>query len=223
MCIILISLGAIALVFYLLEKCKRYSLKGVLIKTVVSLLFIATALAGAIQNHNHILNNFIISGLIMGLLGDIFLDDKLYTYAGFIVFAIGHILFITGMMLQFFGNSNFLYILIPIGGAILFTIINLLTEKPMRLAFRDLKIIVCIYAFILALNPLTSLMLCIVTNWSSPSLIMLLVGGISFAVSDLVLSKTYFGEGHEKPIDFILNYITYYGAQFIIAFSLLFL
>ena len=230
-CIILIVLGAIALVFYLLEKCKRYSLKGVLIKTVVSLLFIAVALAGAIQNQNHILNNFIIAGLIMGLLGDIFLDlkyvypndDKIYTYAGFIVFAIGHILFITGMMLQFFKGGNWFYFLIPVLGAALFVIINLLTEKPMGLAFKDLKIIVCIYAFILALNPLTSLMLCIYTGWSSPSLIMLLAGGISFAVSDLVLSKTYFGEGHEKPLDFILNYITYYGAQFIIAFSLLFI
>ena len=229
-CIILIVLGAGALVFYLLEKCKRYSLKGVLIKTVVSLLFIATALAGAIQNPNHILNNFIIAGLIMGLLGDIFLDlkyvypkdDKIYTYAGFIVFAIGHILFIAGTMLQFFGNANLLYLLIPILGGIVFVIVNLLTEKPMGLSFKDLKVIVCIYAFILALNPLTSLMLCITTGWSSPSLIMLFVGGISFAVSDLVLSETYFGEGHERPIDFILNYITYYGAQFLIAFSLLF-
>ena len=229
-CIILIALGAVALVFYLLEKCKRYSFKGVMIKTVVSLLFIATALAGAIQNPNHILNNFIIAGLIMGLLGDIFLDlkyvypndDKIYTYAGFIVFAIGHILFITGMMLQFFGGGNFLYFLIPVAVALVFVIVNLITEKPMGLAFKDLKIIVCVYAFILALNPLTSLMLCIHTGWSCPSLIMLFAGGISFAVSDLVLSGTYFGEGHEKPIDFILNYITYYGAQFIIAFSLLF-
>ena len=230
-CIILIALGAIALVFYLLEKCKRYSLKGVLIKTIVSLLFIATALAGTIQNQGHILNNFIIAGLILGLLGDIFLDlkyvypndDKPYTYAGFIVFGIGHILFIIGMLLQFFGGGNMLYFLIPVGGALAFAFINLLTEKPMGLAFKDLKLIVCIYAFILALNPFTSLLLCIHTGWSNPSIIMLFVGGILFAVSDLVLSKTYFGEGHEKPLDFILNYLTYYGAQFIIAFSLLFL
>ena len=230
-CIILIVLGAGALAFYLLEKCKRYSLKGVLIKTVVSLLFIVTALAATIQNPGHILNNFIIAGLILGLLGDIFLDlkyvypndDKPYTYAGFIVFGIGHILFIIGMMIQFFGNGNFLYFLIPVVGALLFSIINLLTEKPMGLAFKDLKVIVCIYAFILALNPLTSLLLCIHTGWANPSIIMLFVGGILFAVSDLVLSKTYFGEGHEKPLDFILNYVTYYGAQFVIAFSLLFL
>ena len=229
-CIILIVLGAAALVFYLLEKCKRYSLKGVLIKTVVSLLFVATAIAASIQNHGHILNDFIIAGLIMGLLGDIFLDlkyvypkdDKPYTYAGFIVFGIGHILFITGMLLQFLGNNSFVYFLIPLGGALVFALVNLFTEKLMKLEFKDYKIIVCIYAFILALNPFTSLMLCILNGFASTALILLLVGGVLFAVSDLVLSKTYFGEGHEKPLDFILNYITYYGAQFVIAFSLSF-
>ena len=52
---------------------------------------------------------------------------------------------------------------------------------------------------------------------------MMFIGGILFAISDLVLSGTYFGEGKERPIDFILNYITYYGAQFTIAFSIMFL
>ena len=230
-CIILIVLGAIALTFYLIEKCKNYSLKGVLIKTVVSFLFIATALAGAFQNKGHELNLFVIAGLIMGLLGDIFLDlkyvypkdDKPYTYAGFIVFGVGHILFIIGMMLQFFQKGNILYFLIPLGGALIFAIINLFLAKPLKLDFKNYKIIVIIYAFILAMNPFTALMLCIYTSWSVPTLIMLFVGGILFAVSDLVLSKTYFGKGHEKPIDFILNYLTYYGAQFVIAFSLFFL
>ena len=37
------------------------------------------------------------------------------------------------------------------------------------------------------------------------------------------LSGTYFGEGKERPVDFVLNYVFYYGAQFTIAFSLLFL
>lgn len=225
------SLGAIALVFYLIEKCKSYSVKSVLIKSVVSLLFIGTAIAATFQNQGHILNAFIIVGLIMGLLGDIFLDfkyvypkdSKLYTYAGFIVFAIGHILAIIGMLLEFYSKGNMLFFLIPVGGAIIFVIINLLTEKPLKHDFKDYRLIVCIYAFILAMNPLTTLMLCIYTSWSVTTLVMLFIGGVLFAISDLVLSGTYFGEGHEKPIDFILNYLTYYGAQFLIAFSLLFL
>ena len=230
-CIGFIALGVVALVFYLLEKCKNYSLKGVLIKTFVSLCFLATALAASQLNGGHIINVFVISGLILGLLGDIWLDlkyvypneDKIFTLAGFSVFAVGHILFITGMMMEFFGNNSFLLFLIPLGGAAIFAIANLLLSKPMKLNFKDLKWVVTGYAFLLALNPMTSLMLNILNGWSSTTLIMLFVGGISFAISDLVLSNTYFGEGHEKPIDFILNYITYYGAQFLIAFSIFFL
>lgn len=93
----------------------------------------------------------------------------------------------------------------------------------MKHCFKGYKLIVSIYAFLLAMNPLTSLMLCIYLNWTSTTLIMLFIGGILFAISDLVLSGTYFGKDHEKPLDFILNYLTYYGAQFVIAFSLLFL
>lgn len=230
-CIILTSLGILSVVFYLLEKCRRYSLKGVLIKCVASLLFIATAIAANAQNNGHILSNFVIAGLIVGLLGDIFLDlkyvypkdSKLYTYAGFIVFGIGHILFVTGLMLEFYSDGSMLYFLIPISGSILFVIINLLLEKPMKHSFKGYKFIVSIYAFLLAMNPLTSLLLCIYLNWSSTALIMFFIGGILFTISDLVLSGTYFGKDHEKPLDFILNYLTYYGAQFVIAFALLFL
>lgn len=230
-CIILTSLGLLSVAFYVFEKCKSYSLKSVFIKCVASLLFIATAIAASAQNKGHILSNFVIAGLIVGLLGDIFLDlkyvypkdSKLYTYAGFIVFGIGHILFVTGLMLEFYGDGNMLYFLIPMIGSILFVIINLLLEKPMKHSFKGYKLIVSIYAFLLAMNPLTSLMLCIYLNWTSTTLIMLFIGGILFAISDLVLSGTYFGKGHEKPLDFILNYLTYYGAQFVIAFSLLFL
>ena len=230
-CLAFIILGVITLVFYLFEKCKNYSLKGVLIKTIVSLFFLATALAASFQNPNHSLNAFVIAGLIMGLLGDIWLDlkyvypkeDKIYSYAGFIVFGIGHILFVTGMMLEFFTGGNLLYFLIPLGGGILFSIVNLLLEKPMKHNFGDMKWIVTAYAFLLALTPLTSLMLCIYTGWASTALIILFVGGVLFVISDLVLSNTYFGEGHEKPIDFILNYLTYYGAQYLIALSILFL
>lgn len=230
-CLIFVILGVLSLVFYLIEKCKNYSLKGVLIKTAVSLFFIATALAGAFQKSVHILNPFVISGLFLGLLGDIWLDlkyvykehDKLYTYSGFIAFGVGHILFIVGLLLEFIDINSLIYLLIPIGGSVLFMIANLLLEKPMKHDFKDMKIIVSVYAFLLSLNPFVTLLLCVLTNFTIPTLITFFIGGILFVISDLVLSNTYFGEGHETPIDFILNYLTYYGAQFVIAFSLVLL
>ena len=221
LCVALIGCGVIGLVFYLLEKCHRYSLRGVLIKSVVSLCFLAVA----------ILNGFIVFGLALGLLGDIWLDlkyvypkdSKAYTYSGFIVFGIGHILFVTGMMMEFYEGGNMLYFLIPIGASFLFAIAIFILAKPLKLDFGNYKWIVAIYAFLLAMNPATALLVSIHAGWQSVTTIMLLCGGVLFAISDLVLSGTYFGEGKERPIDFILNYLTYYSAQFTIAFSIMFL
>ena len=230
-CVVLMALGVVGLVFYLLEKCRRYSLKGVVIKALVSLCFIAVGVVSSYLKSGHLLSPFIVIGLVLGASGDIWLDlkyvypkdDRLYSYAGFIVFGVGHILFITGMFLEFLGQGNPLYVILPIALAILIGIGNLFLAKPMKLDYGDMKAIVLLYSFCLFALPLSALSLCILHGFANPTLIMLFVGGILFAVSDLVLSGTYFGKGHERPIDFILNYLTYYPAQFFIAFSLFFL
>ena len=229
--IVLLCLGAIGLVFYLLEKCRRYSLRGVLIKSMVSLLFVALAAYSAWYNGGHSLNAFIVIGLVLGLLGDIWLDlkyvypkdDKLYSYAGFAVFGAGHILYVVGMYLEFFGDANALYLVLPLVGAVALAFGNLLMSKPLNLDYGSMKWVVVAYAATLFSTPLCALSLCILHSFQVPSLTLLFVGGILFAISDLVLSGTYFGKGHEKPLDFILNYVTYYPAQFLIAFSLFFL
>ena len=59
-------------------------------------------------------------------------------------------------------------------------------------------------------------------EWSEAALNLLFAGAVLFTASDLVLSGTYFGTGQERPINFILNYFTYYPAQFLIATALMF-
>ena len=231
LCITIIALGALICVFYVREKIKAYSVKSVVIKTVVSLLFVLLAAYCSFTKGNHPINTFIIFGLVLGLVGDIVLDlkyvypkdDKIYTYTGFIVFLLGHIFYIVGMYLEFFNDVSILYLIIPIAVAIVLGFANLFLAKPLKLNYGDLKLICLFYAMVLFANPLCSLSLLIANGWKSTSLIMMFVGGLLFAASDLVLSGTYFGEGHERPIDFILNYLTYYGAQYIIAFSIFFL
>ena len=229
--IILMVLGACSLTFFLIEKVKAYSVKATIIKSVTSLLFIVLATYSAFTSGHHIFSMFAIPALVLGLLGDIWLDfkyvypkeDKLYTYAGFIVFALGHILYVTGMFLEFLPEgSNPLFIILPIIVGIAGGALTVLMEKPLKLEYKDMKLIVFIYACFLFTNPAVAMSLLINHSFESTSLILLFIGGVFFAISDLILSGTYFG-GKERPFDIISNAITYYAAQYLIAFSIFFL
>ena len=46
---------------------------------------------------------------------------------------------------------------------------------------------------------------------------------VNFNSAKTQLSLDYFGEGRERPVDLLLNYLSYYPAQFLIAYSLLYL
>lgn len=231
LCIVFICLGAISLTLFLLEKTKRYSLKAVFLKTTTSLFFIATAAVSLILKGYHYLAVFVPFGLFLGLLGDIWLDlkyvyrehDVPYTYAGFISFGLGHIVYMSGLFLEFYHGESVLYIIIPFAVGLLLSFGNLFMEKPMKLKYGQMKPIAFVYGFILFSMTLSALSLSILHAFTNTTLIMFFIGGLLFAISDLILSGTYFGEGKERPIDITTNGITYYAAQFIIAFSLFFL
>ena len=227
--LILIGVAIVLLVFYLREKIKAYTLKEVFLKAIISLLFVSVGVYNYIVNkENHYLKIFIIIGLIFGLSGDVFLDlkyvyrdkENLFTYLGFVVFALGHICFIIAMISTVSFSVPVLYIIIPILISMIIGAGILVLAKPLKLDFKDKKVIVLLYSLCLFNTPLIAISLSIYLGFASNFLIMMAIGGVLFAASDLILSQTYFGEGHEKPIDFILNYLTYYSAQFVIAMSL---
>ena len=223
MCLILLILGAAALAVYIPEKIRGYTVKAVLKKSVVSLLFIAVAAAAGSQT---ILAQFIIVGLVCGLLGDIWLDlkyvypqhDDIYTYAGFAVFGIGHVLYVTGLIIQYGGG---LFLIASFALAVIGAIGNdLMGTKVMKLRFGKMRPVVFVYAFLLFCTVFVSGGLLLKNGVTM--LLMFFIGSVLFAVSDLILSGTYFGEGKERPVDIISNYVCYYAAQFLIAYSLTF-
>lgn len=228
LCILLTVAGAAALAWYLQEKLRRYTLRAVMRKALVSVFFIGVALAAACASGGSLLAYFVIGGLVLGLLGDVWLDlkyvypeqDAPYTYAGFVSFGIGHILFIAGMLLQY--RAPALWAIVPLAAAVVVSLGNAVLEKPMKLDYGRFRAIVIVYGALLFGTTLVALALSIRCGWSEKSLLLLFIGGVLFAVSDLVLSGTYFGKGKERPIDLLLNYLFYYGAQFVIAWSLLF-
>lgn len=229
--IILLSISFLAVTYFCYEKVKAYSLKAVLIKTVCSLLFIALATYSIFKTGYHYFSPFAILALVVGMLGDIFLEmkyvfkekDREFTYAGFIAFGLGHILYITGLFLEFYRQQNVLYTIMPFVFGLLMAVICLLIEKPFKLEYKSYKYIVFIYALSLFSDLGVTFSFFLMSSFQSTSLIMIFAGMALFALSDLVLNNTYFGEGHEKPIDLVSNTFMYYVAQNLIAFAIFFL
>ena len=233
-CMILLGLGALALVWYVREKIRAYSVKALFLKALVSTFFLSVAVCGWYTATGlrglQPLGVFVLLGLLLGLLGDVWLDAKYvfpekdvpFTYAGFASFGAGHVLFIVGLLLQYSDGRPWT-LLLPFLLALLLSLGNTALEKPMKLRFGKMKPVVIVYGFLLFSMLLTAGAQALLHGWQVPTLNLFFIGGALFTLSDLVLSGTYFGEGKERPVDLIANYVLYYGGQFLIALSLLFL
>ena len=230
-CIILLVFGALCLTLFLFEKIRGYSLREALIKSFTSFIFIALAAYSNYQNGNHPFGGFVICALALGMLGDIWLElkyvfkerDRMFTFSGFISFALGHVLYIVGMMTTLYDNYPWFAFAGPILFGLMCGAIVLVMERPLKMKYREYKLICFIYGSLLFTTLGTTLFLCIYNSFQVASLNMLFAGALLFAISDLILSGTYFGQGKERPVDLISNSVTYYMAQYIIAFSLFFL
>ena len=178
-----------------------------------------------------ILSFFIVPGLFLGLLGDIFLDLKyankeretLWTFLGFIVFGLGHILYIIGLFLEFYYNQSILYIVIPIVLAIAMGPATMAIGKAMGARYGKYYWIAFFYAMTLFGTVFSSFFIWMMCAFAETCLMLFTIGAVLFVTSDLILNMTYFTEGHEKPVDIISNSVTYYLAQFLIALAILFI
>ena len=223
MSLALIITGMIILVLYVREKIHGCTLKAVFLKTAVAVVFVSVAVTAG---SSAAVAPFIIMGLLFGLLGDIWLDlkyvfpsqDETFTYAGFLVFGIGHILYITGLLVQYgvraYIAASFCFALVAAG-------LVVILEKPMKLSYGRMRPVVMVYGLLLFSTVAVSGALLL--DHREPALCCIFIGSVMFAISDLILSGTFFGEGKDRPIDIIGNYIFYYGGQFLIAYSLVLL
>ena len=128
--IVIAAVGLVFLTLFLIEKTRKYSVKATLLKATTSILFIALGVVSSyLKPEGGLFSALAILGLAFGMLGDVWLDfkyvfkneDKIFTYAGFVSFAIGHIFYITGMFLRFWQEgASVLYIILPfVAGALL--------------------------------------------------------------------------------------------------------
>ena len=134
---VLLAIGITATIVFLVLRVKKGGIAALYAKAIASCCFIATALAA--MNRNRVFLEFgtlILAGLILGMLGDIWLDLKWiylqdknsYLYAGFISFLLGHLCFITAIFRSAPWNS--FSIIMSIVLALVIGLIAILMEKP---------------------------------------------------------------------------------------------
>ena len=231
---IALALGIVATIAFLVKRVKEGGVKAAMLKAFASTLFIATGVAAAasvIGADKFSFALFVVMGLVMGLMGDIWLDLKwvypetndTYTFAGFGSFMIGHFFYLAGLFIHYADFTKPLYIVIPAVVALLLGGGVVILEKPMKMVYGKFKAITGVYGFVLGFMTFLSGSLALMHNFREMTLNFMFVGGVLFLLSDLILSGTYFGEGKRRPIDIVTNHVAYYAAQFVIASAVLFI
>ncbi|MBQ5952191.1 MAG: hypothetical protein IJL66_08595 [Lachnospiraceae bacterium] len=230
----LLLCGAAVLVLYIREKIRAFSVRALVLKSVVSALFIAVGIHGAyaagVRGAMTRMHPFVLMGLLSGLLGDIWLDlkyvfpekNRSFTLAGFSAFGIGHVFYMTGMLLRYFPSGRPMFAVLPFVLGAAASAANAALEKPMKLNFGEMRKPVILYGFLLFSMLFLAGGLALAGGWRETPLTLMFAGGVLFAVSDLILSGTYFGTGRGRPVDLASNYLTYYAGQFLIASALVF-
>ena len=147
-------------------------------------------------------------------------DEDLFMYAGFAMFAIGNLFYILAIILTFADFTQPLYIVIPIILGIILGIANGYNDSVLELNYGKFKKVVIAYAIVVYSFLFLSVSFVILNNFTNMIVNFMFVGSLLFLVSDLILSKTLFGENYDKPSYIVLNHVFYYLAEFIIAVSL---
>lgn len=233
---ILLVLGGLFLALFLLFRDKDGGFLPTALKTVTSLLFVATGVSAMINNYivtgtlgttKLIFFGLVLLGLVCGVIGDLTLDLKIiykasprqndiFTFFGMTSFGVGHILYIVAVAL-FFAFSGW-SILIAVAVTALIFVVSLFL---LNMHFDRFLIPSIIYTLLLTLFLTCTVVAGFLTTFSV-SVILLIVGAALFLLSDLVLSMIYF-DGHEARILIIVNHVLYYAAQFLIALSIYYL
>ena len=232
--IILLCLGAVMSTVFIVSKVINYSLKTIIFKTIASLFFVALGIAlFCMHSEGHFyFKLFTILGLFFGLLGDVLLGFKYITtktkkfwiLSGLFAFAIGHIMYTTGLLLEFYVPGNALFIVLPFTLPLVFMCIYMFVAKRVGINFgKGLLPFALFYLYCLTMMLSTSISMVCLHKFAVTTLVMFFCGAICFATSDSMLTGAYFKEG-QRPKAYMATYsVFYYVAQFVIAFSIFFL
>ena len=219
---------------FIVSKVTNYSLKTIVFKTIASLFFVALGIVAFCLTPGYFyFKLFTLLGLIFGMLGDVFLGfkyittgkiQKIWILAGMFAFAFGHICYATGLLTQFYIPGNVLFIILPFVLPIAIISIYMVVAKKVGINFgKGMLLFGLFYLYCLTTMVSTSLSMVCLHKFSITTLAMFFPAALCFMASDFMLTGNYFKAGERTKTYRALYSVFYYVAQFVIAFSILFL
>ncbi len=219
------------------EKNVYNAVIGTFIKALASAAFIAVGVTavvmGGIDGTGISIQAaiFIVGGQILGLIGDIVLDLKVayagrkeedvYLTGGMVSFGLGHILFFIAILLYTnkfgsFLNGSVIGICIAVAAVLAFAMV-FGGDRLMKFQFKKFTIHSILYAFLLLFMAAVGIAAWVLIGDKNSHMGVFGIGMVLFLLSDIVLTKMYFGG---KPDDrglCIVNHALYYAAQICLA------
>ncbi|MBQ8784161.1 MAG: hypothetical protein IJZ57_10385 [Clostridia bacterium] len=227
---IILALSIVVTAVFTVKRGLNVKISDLAVKTAASCLFVAVGIAAIISNPavNLTFGLMVVMGAVLGLLGDIFIELKwlqkdnsdTYLTFGFITFMVQHILLIAAVFITY--PMTLVNALICFVAPIVVLIVSGLAVKITKMDMGKFKGLSNSYGAIASMTFSVGFMT-MTTYGMELSQILFFAGGVSFFVSDLVLSQIFFTEKGCNRAFVVLNHITYYGAQILIAASLFFM
>lgn len=217
-------------VFFTIKRTEKVKYSDLAVKVFTSALFVATAIAAVISNPdiNLTFALMVVMGGVFGVCGDIFIELKwlqkegndTFFNLGFVTFMIQHVILVAAVFIHY--PMTLVNALICFTAPVVVLIASVGLTKVFKMEMGKFKVIANAYGALASMTFSVAFMT--MNNYGmETSQILFFVGGILFFVSDLILSQIFFVKGKCTRLRVVLNHITYYGAQILIASSLFFI
>lgn len=222
---VFLAIAVLITTIFIIVDYKGEPKRALMMKTLASIGFVAVAISAFLYgNGDGQYFKFILCGLILGLIGDVALalravyedeekKDK-YFIIGLGVFLLGHIAY----TIEFTKISSITVIEIIIAAIIV--ILFVIFGKLVKLQYGNMKPFVIGYMCVISVMVVKAVSIAITIGINEANML-IAVGAILFAISDMILAFIYFWNRKVKVLS-PLNLITYYVGQLLIALSILF-
>ena len=216
--------------FFTIKRTVNVKYSDLAVKICASSLFVATAIVAIISNPdvNLTFALMVVMGGVFGVLGDVFIElkwlqkegnDTFFNF-GFVTFMIQHIILVAAVFITY--PMSLVNALICFTAPIVVLVASVGLTKVFRMEMGKFKVIANAYGALASMTFSVGFMT-MINHGMELSQILFFAGGISFFASDLILSQIFFVKGKCTRLRVVLNHITYYGAQILIASSLFFM